>query len=70
MKSTNSLSTTASFDRIEISMPRGKPVVTFYYGTQQVYCINYDAKVNLKTDSLWITGLIGYFPVAIGGNNG
>jgi hypothetical protein len=40
------------------------------YGTQQVYCINYDAKVNLKTDSLWITGLIGYFPVTIGGNNG
>jgi len=48
MKSTNSLSTTASFDRIEISMPRGKPVVTFYYGTQQVYDINYDAKVNSK----------------------
>jgi hypothetical protein len=48
MKSTNSLSTTASFDRIEISMPRGKPVVTFYCVTQQVYCINYDAKVNSK----------------------
>lgn len=70
MKSTSSLSTTANFDRIEISMSRGKPVVTFYCGTQQVYCINYDAKVNLKTDSLWLTGLIGYFPVTIGGNNG
>lgn len=62
----------------KIAMPvcpfcKEEMVLTSYQGYYDSFCYwgcDCDAKVNLKTDSLWITGLIGYFPVTIGGNNG